>query len=70
MPHIDTNKVKGKIAECGYTVTSFAERLGISRNTLASYLKRPDIVPYNVVSNMASILCDDEDEAVRIFFAP
>lgn len=67
---VDVPKVRGKMAERGYTVTSMSGRLGIDRNTLATYLKRPDRMPYKVISNMADVLCDTTDEAASIFFAP
>lgn len=69
MVHIDVPKVLGKMAERGFTRTSLAERLGINRNTLSSYLETPEKTPYSVVSDMASILCDTTEEANSIFFA-
>lgn len=70
MVHIDVPKVRGKMTERGYTITSLSEKLGISRSTLASYLKYPGKTPYNVVSDMALILCESPEEASSIFFAP
>ena len=67
--YVDVPKVRGKMAEKGFTVTSLSGILEISRNTLAAYLESPGKMPYNVVSELASILCDSEDEAARIFFA-
>lgn len=69
MVYIDVPKVRGKMAERGYTITSLAGKLGISRNTLASYLESPGKTPYGVVSDMASTLCDTSEEAATIFFA-
>ena len=69
MVHIDVRKVKGKMAERGFTITSLAEKLGINRNTLSSYLETPEKTPYSVVSDMAAMLCDTTEEANSIFFA-
>lgn len=69
MVHIDVRKVKGKMAERGFSITSLAEKLGINRNTLSSYLETPEKTPYSVVSDMASVLCDTTEEASSIFFA-
>lgn len=69
MARIDVQKVKGKMAERGYTKTSLSKKLGINRNTLVSYLKSPEKTPYNVVAAMAEILCDSPEEACAIFFA-
>lgn len=69
MAHVNIPKVRGKMAEKGYTITSLSEALGISRNTLSTYLETPSKFPYNVVSKLADILCDDAEEATNIFFA-
>lgn len=69
MVHIDIPKVKGKMAERGYTITSLAKELGVSRNTLSNYLDDPNKIPYSIISNMANILCETSDEASSIFFA-
>lgn len=65
--YVDVPKVRGKMAERGYTITSMSDRLGINRNTLHTYLKRPDKMPYEVISSMADALCDSADEAAAIF---
>lgn len=69
MVHVDVPKVRGKMAEKGYTITSLSERLGINRCTLSSYFDTPGKMPYTVVSDMASILCDSVEDAASIFFA-
>lgn len=69
MVRVDVPKVRGKMAERGFTVTSLSNRLGINRNTLASYLETPGKMPYSIISDMANALCDTEEEAVTIFFA-
>ena len=69
MVHIDVPKVRGKMAERGFTITSLAEKLGVNRNTLSTYLETPEKTPYAVVSGMANALCDNADEANAIFFA-
>lgn len=69
MLYIDVPRVRGKMAEKGYTLTSLSEKLGINRNTLATYLDNPRKTPYGVVAGMAAILCDTADEAASIFFA-
>lgn len=69
MVHINVCRVKGKMAERGFTITSLAEKLGINRNTLSSYLEKPEKMPYSVVSDMAAALCDTTEEANAIFFA-
>lgn len=69
MVSIDVPKVRGKMAERGYTITSLSDRLGINRNTLSAYLESPRKMPYSIVSDMAVALCDTADEAASIFFA-
>lgn len=67
MVRIDVPRVRGKMAERGYSITSMAEKLGINRNTLSSYLETPEKTPYSVVSDMADVLCDTPEEASSIF---
>ena len=69
MVKIDVPKLRGKMVEKGFTITSMAEKLGINRNTLSSYLETPEKTPYIVVSNLAEMLCDTVEEANSIFFA-
>lgn len=69
MAFVDVPKVRGKMAEKGYTITSLSQVLGISRNTLTTYLETPSKMPYGVVSKMAEILCDTSSDATTIFFA-
>lgn len=66
---VDVPKVKGKMAERGYTNTSLAKELEISRNTLSIYFETPGKMPYGIVVAMAKILCDSGEEATSIFFA-
>ena len=70
MVHIDVPKVRGKMAERGYTITSLSNELGINRNTLSAYLDAPEKMPYTIISGMAAVLCDTSNEAASIFFAP
>ena len=69
MVRIDVPRVRGKMAERGYTFKSLAEELEINRNTLAYYLEKPGKTPYNIVTKMAEALCDTNGEAAAIFFA-
>ena len=69
MVRINVSKVKGKMAERGYTITSMAKSMKISRSTLSSYLECPEKIPYSIIASMADMLCDDTDEAGSIFFA-
>ena len=43
---VDVPRVRGKMAEKGYTITSLAGMLGINRNTLAVYLETPEKMTY------------------------
>lgn len=66
---MDIQKLRGKMAEKNYNLTSFAQALNISRNTLASYFLQPGKIPYEIIKKMAELLCDNTDEAMHIFFA-
>lgn len=69
MFNVDIPRVRGKMAERGFTISSLAKALFISRNTLSSYLENPKKMPYGIVSGMANLLCTSEEEATAIFFA-
>lgn len=65
---VDVNKVRGKMAEKGFTISSLSKSLGINRNTLTSYFDTPEKMPYGIVSGLADTLFDDLNEASRILF--
>lgn len=69
MIKVDVPKLRGKMAEKGYTITSISEEIRVSRNTFSSYLEHPEKMPYNVIVLLAELLCDNYDEAITIFFA-
>lgn len=68
MCSVNIRKLVGKIAEKGYTKTSFAREIGVSRETLRSYLKDYNKIPYDVLSKMVSVLECTDSEAMSIFF--
>lgn len=69
MFYMDVPKIKGKMGEKGYNTTTLAKALGISRNTLSSYLAEPDKFPYDILEKLAVILFDNVEEARKIIFA-
>lgn len=69
MFYVDVQKVKGRMVEKGYTNSSFAEKIGVSRNTLATYLSNPSRIPYDVLERIADALFDNVVEARDILFA-
>lgn len=62
------NKLRGKMAENGYTLTTMSDRLSISRATLNNYLKNPNKMPYEIIEKMADLLFDTKEEAFAVFF--
>lgn len=69
MIRVDVPKLRGKMAEKGFTITSISERINVNRNTFSGYLEQPEKMPYSVIADLAVILCDNYDEACKIFFA-
>ena len=69
MVKVDVPKLRGKMAEKGYTITSISELISVNRNTFSGYLDQPEKMPYSVIAELASILCDSYEEACKIFFA-
>ncbi len=70
MYFVNVPKIRGKMGEKGYTITSLAVKIGVSRNTLAGYLENPNSIPYCKLAKMAELLCDNSIESAHIFFAP
>lgn len=70
MFYVNVPKVRGRMAEKGFTVASLSNELHINRNTLSSYLANPEKIPYDILNGMADKLCDGADDAVSIFFTP
>lgn len=69
MCYINIPKVRGKMIERGYTVCALSKKLDICKNTLYTYLGNPEKMPYEIVAQMANLLCDTPEEAAAIFFA-
>ena len=65
---VDVPRVRGKMAEKGYNITSISKELNLSRNTVSHYFENPNKMPYGVVAQLAGILCDTEEESKDIFF--
>ncbi len=66
---MDVQKIRGKMAEKNYNITSLSAALGVSRNTLSGYFDTPEKMPYSIVGKIAELLCDSRAEAMSIFFA-
>jgi predicted transcriptional regulator len=65
---INVPKLRGKMAEKGYNISTLANVIGVNRNTLTQYLRDTRKIPYGTICVMSDILCDDTSEAVNIFF--
>lgn len=65
---IDIRALKGKQGESSISNTKLAEKLGISRNTLATYYKHPEKMPYDIIARIPEILSINAREAKEIFF--
>lgn len=66
---VDVPKIRGRMAEKGYTNTALAKDLGISRNTLSAYFANPEKIPYETLEKMSGVLFDSVEEARTILFA-
>lgn len=68
MVAVNVPKLRGKMTEKGYNLQSFASAVKVSRITLYKYLNYPNKMPYEVVAQMADLLCDSPAEVMSIFF--
>lgn len=69
MYRVDTNRLCGKIVEKGYNQQTFADAVGVCRETMRGYLKDYNRIPYKVLSKMVEVLDCGYSEAKEIFFA-
>lgn len=69
MYSVNIKKLEGRIKEKGYNRSTFAEALGINRDTLRAYLNNYEKIPYGIIDKMASVLECNGEEANAIFFA-
>lgn len=65
---VDVKKIKGKMAELGFTQCSFAAALGISRETLRNYLNDYNKLTFEIMLKMIDVLKLTPKEARTIFF--
>lgn len=70
MFNVNVPKLRGKIAERGYNLTTLADELQVNRTTLSRYLAAPERMPYGIINLLARQLCETPEEAEQIFFAP
>ncbi len=63
---VDTNKLRGRIAECGLSQRKVAEHLGMTEKTFYSKMKR-GVFDTDEMSEMISLL--DISNPIEIFFA-
>lgn len=68
MYSVNVPKLEGRIKEKGFNYSSFALALGITRETLRSYLNDYTKMPYRIINLMAVVLDCTKEEAVAIFF--
>lgn len=66
---VDVWELKGRIAARGYNVTTLSQKIGVARNTLAKYIGHPDMMPYDTIVKIISVLDLDESQIMPIFFA-
>lgn len=69
MYFVNVPRIRGKMAEKQITKSKMADLLGISRQTLGKYLRKPEDMPVMKCYEMGEILCDNKEEFGEIFFA-
>lgn len=66
---INTNKLKGKIVECGLTIEILAERIGVNKATIYRKLANPENFSIREAGLIAKELNLTADEINAIFFS-
>lgn len=65
---IDVRAIKGKQGQLGISNIMLAKSIGIDRNTLANYYKKPEKMPFGIIAALAEKLEMNNEEARHIFF--
>lgn len=65
----NTNKLKGKIAECGYTLTSLSDEMKISRPALRNKINGASDFRVSEIDKLCSVLSIERSEISSYFFA-
>ena len=65
---VNANKLKGKIVECGLTIESLAEKIGINKATMYRKLANPESLSVREVNLIAKELSMTSHEINAIFF--
>lgn len=61
-------KIKGRIVECGYTQTSFANAMGIKQSTLSQKISGKRKLSLDEMKTMMKLLSIDLDDVPAYFF--
>lgn len=70
MPEMDYSKLRGRIAECGITQKTLAERAGISESQLCQKMSGRYAFKQAEIMAICSILCIDMSRIPEFFFSP
>ena len=66
---VNTNKLRGKIVECGMSVIELAEAMGVDKATLYRKLNNSESFTVKDADLIASTLSLSKEDAVAIFFS-
>ena len=66
---VNINKLKGKIIEKGYNVTTLAKEMGMDKGTFYRKLNNDGDFSIKEADKIIDILCLDLDEIRAIFFS-
>lgn len=65
----NTNKLKGRITEKGYTLSSFADALGISRPSLRKRINGKTDFKVSEIEDVCKLLSISQNEMCSYFFS-
>lgn len=66
---VNVNKLRGKIVECGMSVTDLADRINVDKTTLYRKLNNSECFTLREADAITSALSLSKDDAVAIFFS-
>ena len=65
---VNTNKLRGKMAENGITIGRLAELIGVTSNTVSAWLKSGNIKSKHM-ADIAAVLNLSPEDTIAIFFS-
>lgn len=69
MCYVNSNKLKGKMAENGFNIGTLAKEIGVSRDTISNVFNGKTKPSYLIINQLFFTLKLSPEEIINIFFS-